>query len=139
MTAKPTSRRDSQQLNWRQAVANYQAPDNGRSYRQLLTSIVPYFVLMALMVLSLDVSYWITLLLAIPAAGFLVRIFIILHDCGHGSLYKSRKVNDLVGVITGVITWTPYYRWRHDHAIHHATAADLDRRDVGDVWTMTVA
>jgi omega-6 fatty acid desaturase (delta-12 desaturase) len=90
------------------------------------------------MVLSLDVSYWLTLLLSIPTAGFLVRIFIIFHDCGHGSFFASRRANDLVGAFTGVLTFTPYHRWRRAHAVHHATAGDLDRREMGDVWTMTV-
>ena len=90
------------------------------------------------MVLSLRVSYWLTLALAIPAAGFMMRSFIIFHDCCHGSFFKSQKANDIVGIITGVLTFTPYYFWRHSHALHHATAGDLDRRGVGDVWTMTV-
>ena len=106
---------------------------------QLVSSLVAYVGLFVLMYFSLRVSYLLTLLLAIPAAGFMVRIFIIFHDCGHQSFFASRKLNDMVGAITGVITFTPYYRWRHSHAIHHATAGDLDRRETGDVWTMTVA
>jgi omega-6 fatty acid desaturase (delta-12 desaturase) len=86
----------------------------------------------------LNVSYWLTLLLAIPTAGFMVRAFIIFHDCGHGSFFKSRKANTILGYITGIITLTPYHHWRHNHAVHHATAADLDRRGTGDVWTATV-
>jgi omega-6 fatty acid desaturase (delta-12 desaturase) len=124
--------------NWRQIVAKYQTPDMRRSVWQLVSSLVAYVGLLTLMYFSLDVSYWLTLLLAIPAAGFMVRLFIIFHDCGHQSFFASRKMNDLVGALTGVITFTPYYRWRHAHAIHHATAGDLDRREVGDVWTMTV-
>ncbi len=124
--------------NWRKIVAKYQTPDMRRSLWQLTSSLAGYFGLLTLMYFSLDVSYWLTLLLAIPAAGFMVRLFIIFHDCGHQSFFASRKLNDLVGAMTGVITFTPYYRWRHAHAIHHATAGDLDRRDVGDVWTMTV-
>ena len=123
---------------WRKIVAQYHDPSVRRSLGQLLTSIVPYFLLLGLMVWSLDISYWLTLLLAIPTAGFMVRIFIIFHDCGHGSFFASRRANDWVGRITGVITFTPYYRWRHAHAVHHATAGDLDRREAGDVWTMTV-
>lgn len=90
------------------------------------------------MVASLDVSYWLTLALAVPAAGFLVRVFIIFHDCGHGSFFRSRRANDFWGVVTGVLTFTPYRQWRHDHAIHHATSGDLDRRGTGDIWTLTV-
>jgi omega-6 fatty acid desaturase (delta-12 desaturase) len=90
------------------------------------------------MYLSLGVSYWLTLALAVLAAGFLVRGFIILHDCGHGSFFKSQKANDILGVIIGILTFTPYYYWRHDHAVHHASAGDLDRRVVGDIWMLTV-
>lgn len=88
---------------------------------------------------SLEISYWLTLVLTLPTAGFMVRIFIIFHDCGHGSFFKSQKANDILGVITGLLTLTPYHYWRHDHAIHHAGASDLDRRGVGDVLTLTVA
>ena len=90
------------------------------------------------MVLRLEVSYWLTLLLAIPTAGFFARTFIIFHDCGHGSFFKSKRANDTLGFITGILTLTPYYRWRHDHAVHHASVGDLDRRGVGDIMTLTV-
>ena len=123
---------------WRQAVEPYQKSDSKRSVWQLVNTLVPYFLLWALMVWSLNVSYWLTLLLAIPTAGFMVRAFIIFHDCGHGSFFKNRKANNIVGYITGVISFTPYHHWRHNHAIHHATAGDLDRRGTGDVWTATV-
>lgn len=123
---------------WRRAVAKYQTPDSLRSWWQLINSVVPYFILWYLMIESLQVSYWLTLLLSIPAAGFLVRIFIIFHDCGHGSFFKSRQLNDVVGIFTGLFTFTPYYQWRYSHAIHHATVGDLDRRGTGDVWTLTV-
>src|SRR5687767_16009361 len=86
------------------------------------------------MIWSIQISYWITLALAFPAAGFLMRTFIIFHDCGHGSFFKSQKANDFVGRITAFLNFTPYYRWKHDHAIHHATASDLDRRGTGDVY-----
>ena len=123
---------------WRKLVAKYQTPEAGRSMWQLANSLIPYILLWAVMYWSLSVSYWLTLLLAVPAAGFLVRLFIIFHDCGHGSFFRSQKANDTVGFITGVLTFTPYYQWRHDHALHHATAGDLDRRGVGDVMTLTV-
>jgi omega-6 fatty acid desaturase (delta-12 desaturase) len=103
----------------------------------MLTSIAPYFVLWYLAYRSLAVSYWLTLVLALFAGLFAMRVFIIFHDCGHGSFFKSRKANDWVGVLTGILTFTPYYAWRHSHAVHHATAGDLDRRGVGDVWTLT--
>jgi omega-6 fatty acid desaturase (delta-12 desaturase) len=90
------------------------------------------------MILSLKVSYLLTLALAVLAAGFMVRAFIIFHDCGHYAFFKSHRANDVVGILTGILAFTPYYHWRHDHAIHHATAGDLDRRGTGDVTTLTV-
>jgi omega-6 fatty acid desaturase (delta-12 desaturase) len=122
---------------WKQLVAPYQQPDLRKSIWQLVNTVVPYFALLTLMYFSLDISYWLTLLLAIPAAGFGVRLFIIFHDAGHGSFFKSKVANDWLGRITGVLLFTPYYSWRHSHAIHHATSGDLDRRGTGDVWTLT--
>jgi omega-6 fatty acid desaturase (delta-12 desaturase) len=90
------------------------------------------------MYLTSGLSYWLTGALALLASGFLVRIFIIFHDCGHGSFFRSRKANDIVGFLTGVLTLAPYYHWRWEHALHHASAGDLDRRGTGDVWTLTV-
>lgn len=123
---------------WQEIVARYAHPDLARSLWQVVNTLVPYFTLLYLMVRSVQISYWLTLALAIPAAGFLMRIFIIFHDCGHGSFFKSQKYNDLLGTITGILTFTPYHRWKHDHAIHHATSGDLDRRGTGDIYTMTV-
>ena len=105
---------------------------------QLVNTLVPYAALWCLMYLSLQVSWWLALPLAVLAAGFLVRVFIIFHDCGHGSFFPSRKANDILGFITGVLTFTPYYHWRWEHALHHASSGDLDRRGTGDVWTLTV-
>jgi omega-6 fatty acid desaturase (delta-12 desaturase) len=123
---------------WKDVVSKYQKPTLGRSVWQVANTLVSYGVLWYLMYRSVAISYWITLALAIVAAGFLVRLFIIFHDCGHGSFFRSRKANDTLGVITGILAFTPYYQWRHKHAIHHATSGDLDRRGTGDVWTMTV-
>lgn len=123
---------------WKQVVDRYRTPSRLASSWQLTNSIGPYLATWAAMVWSLGVSYWLTLLLAIPAAGFLVRIFIIFHDCGHGSFFKSRKANRFWGVVTGILTFTPYQQWKHDHAVHHATSGDLDRRGSGDIWTLTV-
>ena len=125
-------------LPWQEAVAKYQNPDVRASLWQIATSVIPYIVLWFLMYLSLEYSYLITLALSVLAGGFLVRIFIIFHDCGHGSFFKSQKLNHIVGSICGVMTFTPYFEWRHAHAIHHATAGDLDRRGTGDVLTLTV-
>ncbi len=124
--------------NWRQIVARYQSSSRTRSIWQLVNTLVPYFILWYLAYLSLDVSYLLTLAVSVVAGGFLVRTFIIFHDCGHGSFFSSQNANDIVGLFTGILTFTPYYQWRHSHAIHHASAGDLDRRGVGDVWTATV-
>ncbi len=123
---------------WKEAVARYQAPSVWRSLWQVVNTLVPYAVLWFLMYWSLGVSYWITAALAVLAAGFLVRVFILFHDCGHGSFFKARKANALLGHITGVLTLTPYHHWRWEHALHHATSGDLDRRGIGDIWTLTV-
>lgn len=123
---------------WRQIVARYQVPSTGRAAWQVANTLVPYAVLWYLMYLSLAVSWWVTLPLALFAGAFLVRVFIIFHDCGHGSFFKSSVANHILGAITGVLTFTPYYHWRWEHAIHHASAGDLDRRGTGDVWTLTV-
>ena len=124
---------------WRQAVAAYQSPDIKRSLWQLVNSVIPYLALWYLAYRLLERSFWLALPVQVLAAGFLVRIFIIFHDCGHGSFFRSRKANTVIGYVTGILTFTPYHDWRTEHARHHATAGDLDRRGIGDVWTMTVA
>lgn len=123
---------------WKNVVAQYQEPVVRRSVWQLVNTLVPYGLLWYLMYLSLGVSYWLTGVLALLAGGFLVRVFIIFHDCGHGSFFKSRKANDILGSVAGVLSFTPYHHWRWEHALHHASAGDLDRRGTGDVWTLTV-
>lgn len=125
-------------LAWRATVAKYETPHLGRAILQIGTTFLPYIALWYLMYLSLSVSYWITLALAIPASGFLIRSFIIAHDCGHGSFFKSRKANEVVGVLANLLLFTPYHHWRQDHAKHHATAGNLDHRGAGDIWTLTV-
>ena len=107
--------------------------------RELATSVLPYLGLSVLMYLSLKVSYLLALAIAIPAAGFLVRTFILFHDCSHGSLLPSKRANMWLGVVLGLFVYSPFLRWRHDHAIHHATSGDLDRRGGGDVHTLTVS
>jgi omega-6 fatty acid desaturase (delta-12 desaturase) len=103
-----------------------------------VTSALPYVALCALMYLTLDVSLVLTLALAIPTAGFLVRVFVVFHDCAHGSLFPSKRANNVVGSVLGLFVLSPFRRWRHDHAVHHATSGDLDRRGVGDVITLTI-
>jgi acyl-lipid omega-6 desaturase (Delta-12 desaturase) len=122
----------------REILSGYAHASSWQSIWQLANTVIPYLGLWFLMVLSLKVSYLLTLVLAVLAAGFMVRTFIIFHDCGHASFFKSRRANDVVGIITGILAFTPYYHWRHSHAVHHATAGDLDRRGVGDVQTLTV-
>ena len=131
--APPTSLRG-----WQHTTAPYRASSTPRAVLQLCTTILPLAALVGLMCATLDVSYWITLALAVPAAGFLVRTFIIMHDCGHGSFVPSRRANEIIGFITGAITLTPFAQWRRDHALHHASSGDLDRRGHGDVLTLTV-
>ena len=123
---------------WKEIVARFSQPSTPRAVWQLVNTVGSYAVLWYLMYLSIAVSWWLTIPLAILAGGFLVRVFIIFHDCGHGSFLKSRRANDIIGFITGMLTLTPYYHWRWEHAIHHNTSGDLDRRGVGDIWTMTV-
>lgn len=125
-------------LSLHKILVPYQAPDLWRSLWQVVNTLVPYISLWVFMFFSLKVTYWLTLALALPAAGFMVRTFILFHDCGHGSFFVSKKANEVLGIITGILVFTPWTRWWHDHAIHHATAGDLDRRGVGDVYTMTV-
>jgi omega-6 fatty acid desaturase (delta-12 desaturase) len=132
-TAEKTSRPA-----WKDIVAKYQRPAIWPGIRQLLNTILPYAALWVLMCFSVAISWWLAVPLAILAGGFLVRVFIISHDCGHGSFFRSQKANHIFGFITGVLTFTPFQHWRWEHAIHHATSGDLDRRGTGDIWTLTV-
>ncbi len=123
---------------WKNIVARYQKPSVWRGLWQVVNTFVPYAALWYLMYVSLAVSYWIVVPLAVLGAGFFVRMFIIQHDCGHGSFFKSQRANDIFGCVTGMLTFVPYYHWRWEHSLHHATSSDLDRRGVGDIWTLTV-
>lgn len=123
---------------WKKLIVNYQTPHTWKAIWQLTNTFIPFFITWYLMYLSLGYSYWLTLLLAIPEAGFLVRIFIIQHDCGHGSFFNSKKTNNLTGLFCSFFTWTPYYYWMKGHGIHHATAGNLEGRGIGDVYTATV-
>jgi len=124
---------------WKSIVADYQTPSTPRALWQLVNSVGPYLLLWSVMYLTRDASLWLNIPLGLFAAGFLVRIFIIFHDCGHGSFLKSRRSNDILGFVTGVLCFTPYHLWRAQHAAHHAAAGSLDGRDSGgDIWTMTV-
>ncbi|MCE7981055.1 MAG: fatty acid desaturase [Caldilinea sp. CFX5] len=123
---------------WQAIVAKYQQPNLRKSLWQVGNSFGGFLLGWTLMYFSLSVGYWLTLLLALPTAGFLVRIFIIQHDCGHGSFFKARQANDSTGMISGILTMVPYRYWRKSHAIHHAHHAELEERGIGDIWTMTV-
>src|SRR5258706_10550236 len=125
-------------LAWKKIVARYQKPSIGRGLWQIVNTLVPYLGLWFLMYLTMSVSWWLTVPLAVLAGAFLVRVFIISHDCGHGSFFKSAAANHIVGAFTGLLTFTPFYHWRWEHALHHSTSGDLDRRGIGDVWTLTV-
>ncbi len=136
-----TSTSPAESVSWpalKQAVMAYANSDTWRSTWQIINTVVPYVTLWVLMYFSLRVSYWLTLLLAIPTAGFMVRLFIQFHDCGHASFFKSPRANEVWGIISGILTFTAFYQWRREHARHHASAGDLDRRGVGDIWTLTV-
>ncbi|MEA2448703.1 MAG: hypothetical protein QOG63_635 [Thermoleophilaceae bacterium] len=134
-SAKPRSERPW----WRDQLAPYSKPDLGRSTLDIVTSVVPYLALSVAMYNLLDVSYWLVLLVAIPASGFLLRTFILFHDCAHGSFMPTKRANDVLGTFCGLLVFSSFLPWRHEHAVHHATAGDLDRRGVGDVPTFTVA
>jgi acyl-lipid omega-6 desaturase (Delta-12 desaturase) len=121
----------------RESLARYAEPHLARSLLGVATSVVPYLGLSALMFLTLKVSYLLTLALAVPTAGFLVRTFIVFHDCTHSSYLRSRSANTWLGRTAGLLVFSPFASWRHDHALHHATAGDLDHRGGGDVRTMT--
>lgn len=123
---------------WVEIVKRYTTPDHKKSTWQLMNSLVPFFVIWVLMYFSLRVSYAFTLALAFLNALFLMRIFIIQHDCGHNSFFQSTNVNNFIGTLLGVITLTPYYSWRNSHAKHHASSGDLDFRGFGDIDTVTV-
>jgi omega-6 fatty acid desaturase (delta-12 desaturase) len=119
-------------------VAPHELPSLRRSLFDVATSVVPYLALSVVMYLCLNVSIWITLALTVPAAGFLLRTFIVFHDCAHGSFLPTKRANVWFGRFTGLLVLQPFGDWRHKHAIHHGTAGDLDRRGTGDVMTLTV-
>jgi len=129
----------SEQPFQREDLAIYAHSNLGRSLLELATSVLPYLALSYAMYRALDVSYLLVLALAIPASGFLVRTFILFHDCSHGSLFGSKRANAWMGTVLGLFVYSPFVRWRHDHAVHHATSGDLERRGGGDVRTLTVA
>jgi acyl-lipid omega-6 desaturase (Delta-12 desaturase) len=125
--------------NWPQVLAGYREPQVLRSIFELVITAGPFIMLWASMWVALGTTgYWLSLLLAVPTAGFLTRLFMIQHDCGHGAFFRQRATNDWVGRFIGVVTLTPYGFWRRTHAVHHATSGNLDQRGMGDIDTLTV-
>ena len=124
---------------WNEILSPYKGSHLGKSLFQLITTSMLFVLGWVLMLHSLEVGYWLTLLLALPTAGLLTRLFIIQHDCGHGSFFRSPRANHTVGSIIGVLMMIPYHYWRRTHAIHHASTGDLDHREYGDLVTWTVA
>lgn len=124
-------------LNWKTLVSKYHKSNLWKSIWQLSNSLILFLMTWYLMYLGLGINYWITLVLALPAAGFTIRLFIIQHDCGHGSFFSSKKYNDLTGMFISIFTLTPYHYWKKSHAIHHANTGKIEHRGVGEIYTMT--
>jgi len=124
---------------WRGVLDLYAEPRLRRSLFDLGTSVVPYLLLLSAMFFALRVSVLLSLALVLPTSGFLIRVFIVFHDCAHGSFLRSRRANNLLGAAVGLLVWLPFRCWQHEHAVHHATAGDLDRRGTGDITTLTVS
>src|SRR5881398_3637102 len=115
------------QVNLRKQIAPFEKSNAKTSVKQLLNTIPPFILLWVTAYASLEISYWLSLGLAIIASGFVIRIFIIFHDCCHQSFFKSRKANDILGTISGIITLFPYEQWKRSHSIHHATSSNLNK------------
>jgi omega-6 fatty acid desaturase (delta-12 desaturase) len=134
-----SARNDRASASRRAELAPYARPRRARSMLDLLTSVVAYLGFLVLTYLALEVSVLLTLALALPTAGFMLRTYIVFHDCAHGSFLSTKRGNVWLGRVLGLLVYSPFASWRHSHAVHHATAGDLDRRGVGDVPTLTVA
>ena len=126
------------QINLRKQISPFEKSNTSTSVKQLFNTIPPFILLWVAAYVSLEISYWLSLGLSIIASGFVIRIFIIFHDCTHQSFFKSRKANDILGTITGIITLFPYEQWKRSHSIHHATSSNLNKRGTGDIWILTV-
>jgi acyl-lipid omega-6 desaturase (Delta-12 desaturase) len=126
------------QAELRKSVQPFAKSDTKASIIQLLNTILPLFLLWFLAYQSLAVSIWLTIPLTVLAAGFVIRTFIIFHDCTHMSFFQNKKANRVVGTISGIITHFAFEKWKWSHSIHHATSSNLDKRGIGDVWVMTV-
>ncbi|GHH98429.1 fatty acid desaturase [Neobacillus kokaensis] len=126
------------QRNLRKQMAPYEKSNTMASVWQIINTIVPFFVLWFLSYQSLSISFILSLAFSVIAAGFLVRTFIIFHDCCHYSFFKNRNANKILGTLTGILTLFPFSQWQHDHSVHHATSSNLDKRGTGDIWVLTV-
>ncbi|RBP25245.1 MULTISPECIES: fatty acid desaturase [Bacillus] len=124
--------------NLKKQVAPFEKSTAKKSVWQIINTVVPFIILWYLAYKSLSVSYWLALVPAVLAAGFMTRVFIIFHDCTHHSFFKSRRVNRIVGTCMGVLTLFPFDQWGHEHSVHHATSGNLDKRGTGDIWTLTL-
>ncbi len=132
------SSKEPTESNWKKLVSHYREPSASKAWGQIINTILLYAALWVGMFFAVKISWWLVAPLMLIAGGLLVRVFIIFHDCGHGSFFKSKKANDVTGFIAGLLTFTPYMHWRWEHAVHHASSGDLDRRGMGDIWTLTV-
>lgn len=131
-SGEPTARE------WAKLLAPYGQPNDARALIEVAITILPFFAFWAATAYALHLGYWAGLLLIIPTAGFLLRLFLIQHDCGHGAFFESRTANDWLGRIVGVFTFTPYFFWKYAHNMHHAGSGNLARRGFGDIKTMTL-
>lgn len=136
---KPQTSSQSRARDWIESLAPYRVPDAKRSVLEIVITAVPFVVLWVLAWAALSISYWLTLAISLPAAGFLLRLFLIQHDCGHGAFFRKKAANDWVGRVIGVFTLTPYDVWRRSHAIHHASSGNLEKRGYGDIDTLTIS
>jgi len=125
---------------WVVALKRFEQPDTRKAALQVTDTLVPYLALLVLMYLTIfwKVPYWLTLLLAIPASAFMVRLFIFFHDCSHGSYLASPRATKILGTTLGILVFMPFFEWRSLHAVHHSASGNLDRRGIGDIWTMTL-
>ena len=138
-TKQPLSLDVCSELVWLKIIASYRNPVRARSFLELAVTLIPFALLWAAAAIALQSGYWVGLVLVIPAAAFLLRLFMLQHDCGHGALFANRRLDDWTGRALGVLTLTPYDYWRRAHNDHHASAGNLDERGVGDITTLTVS
>lgn len=139
-TVRSTARPRPEKPAWVADLKRYEVPNPIKASLQLIDTLIPYLALLTLMYLTMSwgLPYWVTLLVALPASALMVRVFIFFHDCSHGSYVRSRLGLQILGNVLGVIVFTAYSEWRYSHGIHHSTSGNLDRRGVGDIWTMTL-